>query len=127
MAWREGKAFPATSAEMHQKLADGELLLSLTFNPNRRANLVASGELPDTAYSFGFKGGTIGNVHFVAIPFNSDSKEGAQVFANFLLSPEAQARKADIKVWGDPSVLSVAKLSAEQQELMKQKAPGGLA
>jgi putative thiamine transport system substrate-binding protein len=55
-------------------------------------------QLPHTAYSFGFKGSMIGNVHFLAIPANASSKAGAQVLANFLLSPEAQARKADINV-----------------------------
>jgi len=59
--------------------------------------------------------GTIGNVHFVAIPFNAKAKAGAMVFANFLLSPEAQARKQDPKVWGDPTVLAVAALGAEDK------------
>lgn len=126
VAWREGKAFPATNAEMHQKLADGELKLSLTFNPNEGANLVAKEQLPPSAYSFGFSKGTIGNVHFVAIPFNAKAKEGSQVFANFLLSPEAQVRKADITVWGDPSVLDAEKLTTEQQAIFNKRAPGGL-
>jgi putative thiamine transport system substrate-binding protein len=34
--------------------------------------------------------------------------------ANFLLSPEAQGRKADLKIWGDPTVLAAAKLSADE-------------
>ena len=116
VAWQQGKSFPASDAEMHQKLADGELLISLTFNPNEAASLIEKGSLPKTAYSFGFKQGTIGNVHFVAIPFNAKAKEGAQVFANFLLSPEAQAHKADVKVWGDPSVLLADKLPTANQE-----------
>ena len=116
VAWQQGKSFPASDPEMHQKLADGELLISLTFNPNEAASLIEKGSLPKTAYSFGFKKGTIGNVHFVAIPFNAKAKEGAQVFANFLLSPEAQAHKADVKVWGDPSVLLADKLPAASQE-----------
>ena len=99
--WRNGKTFPASAAEMHRMLADGELKLSLTFNPNEAANLIASKQLPPSAYSFGFSGGTIGNVHFVAIPVNAKARAGAQVFANFLLSAEAQARKADTSVWGD--------------------------
>jgi len=128
VAWREGQAFPANIASMHQQLADGELLLSMTFNPNEGANLVANGQLPPSAYGFGFTEGTIGNVHFVAIPFNSDAKEGAQVFANFLLSPEAQAKKADIEVWGDPSVLDPTKLEPAQREALEQaqSVPGGL-
>ena len=127
--WRKGAAFPSNIQEMHQKLADGELLMSMTFNQNEGANLVASGDLPKSSYSFGFDKGTIGNVHFLAIPSNSSAKEGAQVFVNFLLSPEAQARKGDINVWGDPTVLAIDKLSKEQQkaiQAMQQKAEGGL-
>lgn len=105
--WRKGLAFPASVAEMHRMLGDGELKLSLTFNPNEGANLIASQQLPATSYSFGFTGGTIGNVHFVAIPVNARAKAAAQVFANFLLSVEAQTRKADIAVWGDGVVLDV--------------------
>ena len=126
VAWREGKAFPANNAEMHQKLADGELKLSLTFNPNDAANLVAKEQLPPSTYSFGFTNGTIGNVHFLAIPFNAKAKEGAEVFANFLLSPEAQVRKADITVWGDPSVLDASKLTEAQQAIFNKRAPGSL-
>lgn len=126
VAWREGKAFPASNTEMNQKLADGELKLSLTFNPNDAANLIVKEELPPSAYSFGFTKGTIGNIHFVAIPFNAKAKEGATVFANFLMSPEAQVRKADITVWGDPSVLDVTKLNEEQQAIFNKRAPGSL-
>jgi putative thiamine transport system substrate-binding protein len=127
LLWRSGKSFPASVAEMHRMLGDGELKLSLTFNPNEAANLIATGQLPPSAYSFGFSGGTIGNVHFVAIPVNARAKEGAMVFANFLLSAQAQARKADIKLWGDGTVLDIGKLPAAAQALMRQTAPGALA
>jgi len=126
LQWRTGKAFPASAAEMHRMLADGELRLSLTFNPNEAANLIASHQLPDTAFSFGFTAGTIGNVHFVAIPVNAKAKAGAQVLANFLLSPEAQVHKADIAVWGDGTVLNTAKLPAAMQARFHKKAPGAL-
>ncbi len=125
--WRNGKAFPASAEEMHRMLADKELKLSLTFNPNEAANLIANRQLPPTAYSFGFTNGTIGNVHFLAIPVNAQAKAGAMVFANFLLSPRAQARKADIKIWGDGSVLDRNKLPKGMQSLFGITAPGGLA
>lgn len=124
--WRGGKAFPAGIAEMHQMLADGELHLSLSFNPNEAANLIASGQLPASAYSFGFSGGMLGNVHFLAIPFNARAKAGARVLANFLLSPEAQARKAEVAVWGDPSVLDLARLAPEQRALFAAAPAGAL-
>ena len=125
--WRNGKTFPASAAEMHRMLGDGELKISITFNPNEAANLIASKQLPASAYSFGFTGGTIGNVHFVAIPVNSRAKAGAQVFANFLLSAEAQTLKADITVWGDGTVLDISKLAPSSQALIRKKAPGALA
>ncbi len=126
LLWRQGKAFPASVAEMHRMLGDGELKLSLTFNPNEAANLIATQQLPATAYSFGFTKGTIGNVHFLAIPINAHAKAGAQVFANFLLSPEAQARKADIAVWGDSSVLKDKKIPAALHIESVNKVPGML-
>jgi putative thiamine transport system substrate-binding protein len=125
--WRQGKAFPASAAEMHRMLGDGELRLSLTFNPNEAANLIVTKQLPQSAYSFGFAKGTIGNVHFLAIPANANAKAGARLFANFLLSPEAQARKADVALWGDGSVLDAAKLPEAMRAAMSKTAPGALA
>jgi putative thiamine transport system substrate-binding protein len=115
--WRNGKQFPANVAAVRQMMADGDLSLAFTFNPNEPANEIAAGRLPASVVSYQFDTGTIGNTHFLAIPFNSKVKEGSQVVANFLLSPAAQARKADIKVWGDPTVLSPAKMSAQDAAL----------
>jgi len=112
--WRKGEQFPQSQAQLKQMLADGELLMALTFNPNEPANLVASGELPQSTVAWQHRAGTIGNTHFVAIPINSKAVAGAQVVANFLLSPEAQGRKADLKIWGDPTVLATAKLTADE-------------
>jgi putative thiamine transport system substrate-binding protein len=125
--WRNGRSFPNSAAEMHRMLADGELRLSLTFNPNEAANLIATKQLPATAYSFGFTGGTLGNVHFLAIPINARAPAAAQVFANFLLSPEAQVRKADTEVWGDGTVLDRSRLPANLRDRLNSTAPGALA
>jgi putative thiamine transport system substrate-binding protein len=123
--WRNGKQFPANAAAIRQMMADGELSLALTFNPNEAANEIAAGRLPASVISYQFDSGTIGNTHFLAIPFNSKAKEGAQVVANFMLSPPAQARAADIKVWGNPTVLSTAKMSAQDAALFTaSRAPG---
>jgi len=123
--WRQGRQFPASNTAMRQMMADGELLVTLTFNPNEAANEIAAKRLPESVVSWQHAGGTIANTHFVAIPFDSGAKEGAQVLADFLLSPIAQARKADIAIWGDPTVLAVDKLPAAERALFTQGlAPG---
>lgn len=115
LLWRQGRDFPLSPARMDAMMAQGTLQLSLTFNPLHAQQKAASGELPQDSYSFGFKQGMLGNVHFVAIPANARAMAGAQVVANFLLSPQAQLRKADPQIWGDPSVLDSEKLNDAQR------------
>jgi putative thiamine transport system substrate-binding protein len=122
--WREGKQFPKDQAQITQMVADGELLMGLTFNPNEPANLVAAGTMPTTTIAWQHTRGTIGNTHFVAIPVNAKAKAGAQVVANFLLSPEAQAKKNDLKIWGDPTVLSMKKLGEKTSLFTASAVPG---
>ncbi|MDO9198664.1 ABC transporter substrate-binding protein [Rhodoferax sp.] len=123
--WRAGRQFPQNSAAVRQMMADGELLLAFTFNPNEAANEIAAGRLAPSVVSYQFSGGSIGNTHFLAIPFNARAREGAQVLINFLLSPEAQARKADIAQWGDPTVLAMEKLPpAERARFNASPLPG---
>ena len=124
--WREGKDFPPTPARMDALLNSGTLRISLTFNPAHAQQKIARGELPKNSYSFGFSQGMLGNVHFVTLPANARASAGAKVVANFLLSPEAQLRKADPSVWGDPSVLDPQKLPVEQREALLARIPKGL-
>ena len=51
----------------------------------------------------------------MAIPFNANAAAGAMVLADFLMSPEAQARKQDPAVWGDPTVLAIDRLPPEDE------------
>ena len=108
--WRSAKAFPKDYPSMSQLLADGEFDITFAFNPAEASSAIANDLLPDTVRSFTFSGGTLSNTHFVAIPYNAAAKAGALVTANFLLSPEAQARKQDPQVWGDPTVLAMDRL-----------------
>lgn len=109
--WRKGKAYPQNVADLRRHFASGELMLALTQNPSDAEAAILDGLLPPTVEVAAFEGGTIGNVHFVTIPANANDTAGAMVVANFLLSPEAQARKADPAIWGDPTVLDVGALS----------------
>ena len=61
------------------------------------------------------RGEHIGNVSFVAIPYNAAHAEGAMVVANLLLDPEVQARMQNIEVLGSFSVLDPARLDATAQ------------
>ncbi|OZB14353.1 MAG: ABC transporter substrate-binding protein [Marinobacter sp. 34-60-7] len=110
--WRSGRAFPDSGPALRRLLADGELSLAYTFNPNEVAAGIASHELPTSVHPYVLDAGSIGNVSFLAIPFNARHKAAAMVVANFLLSPEAQARKQDPRVWGSATVLSLTQLDA---------------
>jgi putative thiamine transport system substrate-binding protein len=125
LQWRQGKQFPNNAAMQRQLMADGELLLALTFNPNEAANEIAAQRLAPSTISFQFTSGTLANTHFLAIPINARASAGAQVLANFLMSAPAQARKADISVWGDPTVLDIRRLPASEQALFQGKLPAG--
>lgn len=122
--WRQGQTFPASAPALRQLLADGEIDLAFSLNPNDASAEIAKGNLSATARSYVLTGGTLGNTHFVAIPYNSSAKEAAQVVANFLLSPEAQAHKLDSAIWGDPTVLGLEKLTPTDRERFTRLKPG---
>ncbi len=114
--WGKGKSWPNNAESTRQMLDDGELDIAISFNPNEASAAVKAGQLPDSVRTYAFDNGTIGNTHFVTIPYNAKAKEGAMVVANFLISSEAQARKANPDVWGDPTVLDVNALSDEDKK-----------
>jgi len=120
LMWQKGKTFTDGAPRLKQLLNDGEIYISLSFNPFSASNAIANGELPTSIRTYIHSSGTIGNTHFVTIPYNSGSSEGAMVFANFLMSAEAQARKADTKVWGDPTVLAMSKLAANDKKIFSE-------
>ncbi len=124
--WRKGQGYPASGPALHQLLDDGEVDFSMAFNPGEASAAISAGRLPDTVRSFILEDGTIGNTHFVAIPFNAAHKAGAMVVANFLLSPEAQAAKQDPTGWGDFTVLDVAGLEPADRERF-DRLPRGVA
>ncbi len=113
--WRDGKNYPANYTEMVRLLGDGEITIAFAFNPAEFSNAISQNIVSDTVRTYIHDAGTLANVHFVAIPFNASAPEAAQLTADFLLSFEAQLRKADAKIWGDPTVLSMDKLDARQR------------
>lgn len=83
--------------------------MTMTYGPGEVGGLVERGIFPETTREFVFDEGTIGNNHFVTIPYNSPNKAGAMVVADILLSPEGQLEKADPNVWGDYPVIDINK------------------
>ncbi|MBO6835478.1 MAG: ABC transporter substrate-binding protein [Alphaproteobacteria bacterium] len=124
--WRDGKDFPSGDDALIRLLDEGAVDFALSFHPGKASAAIAQDLLPDTVRTFVLAEGTIGNTHYVAIPYNAAHKAAAMVAANFLLSPEAQARKQHPDVWGDMTVLSMARLSEEGRALF-DALPRGIA
>lgn len=111
--WREGRSYPESPQRLAQLFADGEVDFAVSYHPAEASKWIHDGLVPDTVRTFVFEEGTIANTHFVAIPFNAAEKEAAMVVADFLLSPEAQLRKADPAVWGDFPAIDPGRLDPE--------------
>ena len=116
LMWRRGEQFPETGPAMRRLLADGEIDIMISFNPNEATTAIGKGILPDTVRTFVLEKGTIGNTSFVAIPFNAAHKEGAMVVANFLLSPESQAHAMNPNTMGNFTVLDLNRLTPADRQ-----------
>ncbi|MFW5744599.1 MAG: ABC transporter substrate-binding protein [Spirochaetota bacterium] len=114
--WREGRTYPETSTRHQNLFANSEVDFDMSYIPASAANLVAQGRYPESTRTFVFDSGTIGNTHYVAIPYNATNKAAAMVAANFLLEPAAQLEKARPSVWGDLPAVSVDRLTQEWQD-----------
>lgn len=110
--WRGGRLFPQSGPAQRDLLAVGELDWMLSFNPAEASRAIRQGELHAGIGALYLDAGTLANSHFLAIPYNSGASAGARVVANFLVSAEAQARKADERYWGDPTVLDLDSLDS---------------
>jgi putative spermidine/putrescine transport system substrate-binding protein len=114
--WRKGETFPEDVAQLHQLFANGEVDFTMSNNDGEVDNKVSQGILPDAARAYVLDTGTIRNSHYLGIPFNAPNVAGALVVADFLISPEAQWKKATPAVWGDGTVLATKRLPIEWQE-----------
>ncbi|MES2709392.1 MAG: ABC transporter substrate-binding protein [Verrucomicrobiota bacterium] len=114
--WREGKTFPESVAAMHQLLANGETDFSMSNNDAEVDNKVRQGFLPDTCRAYALDSGTIQNSHYMGIIRHSGHQAAAMVVCNFLISPAAQFEKYKPSVWGDGTILDIAKLPPDWRE-----------
>lgn len=121
--WRNGSQFPQSGTQMRRLVDDTELNLAFTFSAPEVPAAVDRYDLPKSIRSYAMEDGSLSNTHFVAIPYNAGHPQAAQLVANFLLSPEAQAYKQDPAVWGDKTVLVQQMLDKPQQLLFQSSRP----
>lgn len=114
--WRKGETYPESSSKLNELYQNGEVYFTMSYNPNAAQRQVNKGIFPKSTRTAVFDQGTLSNTHYVAIPFNAPNKDGAQVVANFLESPEAQIAKQDINGPADLTALDVQRLPEDLQK-----------
>ena len=100
-----------------QMLSDGAIDIAMAFDPAAAAAGIASGLLPTSARILVPSLGSLGNVSFVAIPYNASHKAAAKLVANFLLQPETQAHMQNINILGSFSVLDPTQFNETQAQV----------
>ncbi|MEW9503037.1 ABC transporter substrate-binding protein [Jeotgalibacillus marinus] len=115
--WREGQAYPSTLSELDRLYSQGEVWMTMGYNEARGEVLVEDGIFPDTTESFILEDtGSIGNTHFLSIPYNSPNKEAALVAIQLMLSPEAQLIKLKPTYWGENTPIDIDKLDQTKRQ-----------
>jgi putative spermidine/putrescine transport system substrate-binding protein len=118
--WREGTAYPASQVQLDELFRNNEVDFTMGFELGKTAGLVNSGAYPSTAYGYVFDTGTIGNAHYLAIPFNSPNKASALLTIDLLQSPEFQLEKFKPDVWGDMPAFDTTKLTMEEKDQLAE-------
>lgn len=115
--WQQGKHMLRQASQLQRLVGTGELSMAFSFTAAEIPSAVTRFDLPDDVRTYVMQDGSLANVHFVGLTYNSRNKAAAKTVVNFLLSPQAQAKKQAVKVWGDDTVLDIKSLSASDQEL----------
>lgn len=108
--WRKGRKYPTNAIEQQNLLNQNLIDIAYSLAPASASADIIKGDLIESARTYVFSGATIGNTHFVALPFNASAKEGALVAANMLLSAEEQFNKLIPANWGDFTILHIPSL-----------------
>lgn len=116
--WRKGATYPANIGDLEKLYASGEISAYLNYGALASFANVKTGLFPASTRVAAFKEGMIGNISYVAIPYNSPNKAGAQVIANILQSPAAQLKMQVDGVIGSPAInMNSTSLSAQYRSL----------
>lgn len=111
--WKQGETFPESAVTVSQMFGSGELDFAFSFGLTAVDKGVKEGLFPKTTKSFILKAGSIHNASYLGITFNAPNKEGAMVVINYLISPEAQIEKSDLKNSGGAPVFDLSLLSPD--------------
>lgn len=103
--WRKGATYPATIGDLEKLYANGEISAYFNYGALSSFTNVDKGLFPKSTRVTAFRDGMIGNISYVAVPFNSPHKAGAQVIANILQSPAAQLKMQVDGVIGSPAIV----------------------
>ena len=73
--WRQGSTYPQSIDSLDQLYANGEVAWDMTYGPTETVPFVQKGTWPSTTREFVFQpSGMIGDVSYVAIPYNSPTR-----------------------------------------------------
>ncbi len=114
--WKKGETFPSGNTAVSQMFASGELDFAFSFANADVDIKIEEGIFPATSRALVLKAGSIQNANYIGIPYNAGNKAAALVVCNFLISPEAQAKKADLAFSGSRTVLDDNKLTAADKQ-----------
>lgn len=115
--WQQGKHMLRQASQLQRLVGTGELSIAFSFTASEIPSAVTRFDLPEDVRTYSMQDGSLANVHFVGLTYNSKNKATAKTVVNFLLSPQAQAKKQAVEVWGDDTVLDLESLSASDQAL----------
>lgn len=118
--WQQGKHMLRQASQLQRLVGTGELSMAFSFTAAEIPSAVTRFDLPDDVRTYVMQDGSLANVHFVGLTYNSKNKAAAKTVVNFLLSPQAQAKKQAVEVWGDDTVLDLESLSASDRALFVQ-------
>jgi len=118
--WRQGKMMVRQASELQRLMGSGELSMAFSFTAAEIPSAVERFDLPTDIRTYAMKDGSLANVHFIGLTFNSPNKQAAKDVVNFMLSPQAQAEKQKLTVWGDDTVLDMRRLSEAQKRMFDE-------
>lgn len=89
--WREGKVYPKSVSELDKLFSNKEVDFSMTLNAGGILSAIDAGTYTETSKVY-TTDTSIGDVNYVAIPYNSSAKAAAMVIANIILEPSTQSQ-----------------------------------